>query len=178
MSDRECIWFEDLLIRSDIEELAESEWRELEVHIGGCSNCSAFQSTLGKIKSTAEYIGDSDPHPEILKSLQGRMISSKTADDTNLPRPWGYIWAVMRRPVPIYQPLLAAAAALILAFLIQSIPVNGPFVPGKESTAIFSIDPVLEQLEFSESRRIGRTLGEDGVTLLPVPEVQDALGPG
>lgn len=90
---------------------------ELRHHLDGCEQCRSYLRTLERVRfALSAGIDELEPDPQIQERLRTKLRETDGAS----------ILRILRRPVPAYQAVLAAAAAVAAVLIIESLEIAAP----------------------------------------------------
>lgn len=157
---------EDLIIRSEFENLTEAENEALKKHVPECPDCHKLQQQLANAHYSLkpQSANPLKPRPEIRQNLIRQMSSATNKSSLNI---WQKLLSLLEYRIPIYQGVLGMAMIFFIVILLNhfSFSVNPPLSSYSQYAQADSVGVsqmnILNNLSVIESQRIGKSVSED-----------------
>jgi hypothetical protein len=168
MNDPDCVFFEQLLLKQEVEKIDAAEKQLLEEHLRSCANCVNFRKILAELGPGAAFETENElvPDKRVLTNLQ-RELRRKWLRAGLRKKFWQRTRQLVMYRLPVYQ---AAFAGLVLMIsfltylnfqqpqereLFESVQCN------PEKIAFVRPDSALLQLKSIGKQSGGRNVQED-----------------
>jgi hypothetical protein len=163
-----CDEIEFLLIKRNFDELTTKESLLVEEHLESCDSCRSYQKILSNLQDSMKVSAERlVPDPAIRENIIQRMEALGPRQPGIVARGWHYLGDLLKRRIPVYQPLLGAL--LILLIFLGTKQLSAPVeekradiqAPVGTEVLIPAQMSVMDDLGIVKAQKIGRSAGED-----------------
>lgn len=115
---KNCSVFEELIIKMNIEELTNDERILLEQHMLTCCACQRLHDSFSFMQEALDVSSKSMPEPD--PAIRRRLLNEVKALESQVPSLMASlvdtIFSAIKRPIPLYQAVIAVVLAIIVTF--------------------------------------------------------------